>query len=188
MSSWKISLHPQVHHCQAVTLCAAYRICEQLVKFCLVCRSSCHASTKSSSTSQLSNPHRPLQLQICARILPLPHAVSAPSAIACPDWLCESICGLPSAAGDLLALVTSIQNSAWLVSASSTGLTQECGCRQDKQGQEQSAAQLTSELLWLEGAFDSAGPYLAGSQFSLVDAAIIPWFLRMYVLKEYRQA
>ena len=59
-------------------------------------------------------------------------------------------------------------------------------CRQDKQAQQQSAAQLTSELLWLEGAFDSAGPYLAGEQFSLVDAAIIPWFLRMFVLKKYR--
>ena len=43
------------------------------------------------------------------------------------------------------------------------GLT--CSCRQEKDRQDASAAILTEELLYLEGAFDSAGPFFAGEQF-----------------------
>ena len=58
--------------------------------------------------------------------------------------------------------------------------------RQDKASQEQCAAALTAELLWLESMIDPAGPYFAGEAFSLVDCAILPHFLRMYILKHYR--
>ena len=38
-------------------------------------------------------------------------------------------------------------------------------CRQEKDKQQASAAILTQELLWLEGAFDSNGPFFAGEVF-----------------------
>ena len=45
---------------------------------------------------------------------------------------------------------------------------------------------LASELLWLETQTDTEGPYFLGAQFSAVDCAILPWFLRLYILKHYR--
>jgi len=42
---------------------------------------------------------------------------------------------------------------------------------------------LTSELEWLEAHADAAGPYFNGACFSLADAALIPFFLRMFELK-----
>ena len=58
--------------------------------------------------------------------------------------------------------------------------------RQDKASQDECAATLTAELLWLESMIDPAGPYFAGEAFSLVDCALLPHFLRMYILKHYR--
>lgn len=57
---------------------------------------------------------------------------------------------------------------------------------QDKASQEECAAKLQGELQWLEGQADSAGPYMMGTHFSLVDAAMLPWFLRLPILRHYR--
>ena len=45
---------------------------------------------------------------------------------------------------------------------------------------------LSEHLHWLEGRFDSAGPYIMGKEFSLVDASLLPFFLRLPVLQHYR--
>lgn len=42
---------------------------------------------------------------------------------------------------------------------------------------------LTAELEWLELHADAAGPFYNGVRFSLADAALIPFFLRMFELK-----
>lgn len=42
---------------------------------------------------------------------------------------------------------------------------------------------LTKELEWLEAHADAAGPYYNGAHFSMADAALIPFFLRMFELK-----
>jgi glutathione S-transferase len=49
---------------------------------------------------------------------------------------------------------------------------------QDKQQQAECAEKLTAEVRWLEGQADEAGPFFLGSDFSLVDATMAPWFLR----------
>ncbi len=59
-------------------------------------------------------------------------------------------------------------------------------CRQDPQGQQQGADALREQLRWLEGCFDSNGPFFMGEQFSLVDISILPFFLRLPVLSHYR--
>ena len=87
--------------------------------------------------------------------------------------------------------------------------------RQTTEEQQQATAGLVSELEFLESAADpkvwellqcnphvdscnvaqtfmreggvcQQGPFLLGANFSLVDAAVLPWFLRMYILKQYR--
>ena len=58
--------------------------------------------------------------------------------------------------------------------------------RQDKAEQGQAADKLRHELQWLQDQMDSAGPWFMGREFSLVDCAILPWFLRMPVLEHYR--
>ena len=58
--------------------------------------------------------------------------------------------------------------------------------RQDKEGQQQAAQTLDTELQWLEGHFDSLGPYFLGTEFSLVDISLLPFFLRLDVLQQYR--
>lgn len=58
--------------------------------------------------------------------------------------------------------------------------------RQDKEGQQQAAQTLDTELRWLEGHFDSLGPYFMGTEFSLVDTSLLPFFLRASVLQHYR--
>ena len=45
---------------------------------------------------------------------------------------------------------------------------------------------MREQLRWLEGCFDSNGPFLMGEQFSLVDISILPFFLRLPVLSHYR--
>ena len=44
-------------------------------------------------------------------------------------------------------------------------------------------AALTAELDWLEAHADSNGPYFCGVRFSLADAGIVPFFLRLFELK-----
>ena len=45
---------------------------------------------------------------------------------------------------------------------------------------------LASELLWLESEATQDGPYFSGKQFTAVDIALLPWFIRLYILKHYR--
>ena len=45
---------------------------------------------------------------------------------------------------------------------------------------------MKQHLLWLEGCINKEGPYFLGKQFTAVDCAILPWFIRLYVLKHYR--
>ena len=42
---------------------------------------------------------------------------------------------------------------------------------------------LTAEIDWLEAHADSAGPFLCGKDFSIADAALIPFFLRLFELR-----
>lgn len=44
-------------------------------------------------------------------------------------------------------------------------------------------AALTAELDWLEAHADSNGPFFCGAEFSLADAGIVPFFLRLFELK-----
>ena len=52
-----------------------------------------------------------------------------------------------------------------------------------KEEQQRQKEVLTKELEWLEAHADAAGPYFNGVRFSLADAALIPFFLRMFELK-----
>ena len=45
---------------------------------------------------------------------------------------------------------------------------------------------LHEQLRWLEGHFDSMGPYFMGAQFSIADASLLPFFLRLPLLQQYR--
>ena len=45
---------------------------------------------------------------------------------------------------------------------------------------------MSQELIWLESEADRDGPYFLGKQFSAVDCTLLPWFIRLYVLKHYR--
>ena len=45
------------------------------------------------------------------------------------------------------------------------------------------AATLTAELDWLNTHADSAGPFYCGAAFSIADAALVPFFLRMFELQ-----
>ena len=60
------------------------------------------------------------------------------------------------------------------------------GRRQDQAGRDESAHKLATELLWLEELPDKEGPYFLGKQFSAVECALLPWFIRLYILKHYR--
>ncbi|EIE20099.1 glutathione S-transferase [Coccomyxa subellipsoidea C-169] len=59
--------------------------------------------------------------------------------------------------------------------------------RQDVGQQAEVAEQLQAECDWLEDNADQAGPFFMGTEFSLVDCAMIPWFVRGYILKHFRQ-
>lgn len=48
------------------------------------------------------------------------------------------------------------------------------------------AAALKDELQWLEHQMDAEGPFIMGSQLSLVDCIVLPQLLRACVLKRYR--
>ncbi len=58
--------------------------------------------------------------------------------------------------------------------------------RQDKAQQAEVAEQLGAQCDWLEAQADSAGPFFMGGHFSLVDCALVPWFVRAYVLQHFR--
>ena len=58
--------------------------------------------------------------------------------------------------------------------------------RQDKAQQAEVAQQLEAQCDWLEAQADSAGPFFMGANFSLVDCALVPWFVRSYVLQHFR--
>ena len=58
--------------------------------------------------------------------------------------------------------------------------------RQEQAAQQEAAAALHEQLRWLEGRFDSMGPWVMGAEFSLVDASLLPFFLRLPVLQHYR--
>lgn len=58
--------------------------------------------------------------------------------------------------------------------------------RQDKQQQKQVASEIQDQLQWLEKHADADGPYFMGSEFGMVDIALVPWFIRMFILEHYR--
>ena len=58
--------------------------------------------------------------------------------------------------------------------------------RQEHAAQQEAAAALNEQLRWLEGHFDSMGPFVMGAEFSLVDASLLPFFLRLPMLHHYR--
>jgi len=58
--------------------------------------------------------------------------------------------------------------------------------RQDEEAQREAAWRLAVACEWLDAQCDAEGPYFMGPQFSLVDAALAPFFLRMPALDHYR--
>lgn len=59
-------------------------------------------------------------------------------------------------------------------------------CRKGEDQRRQCGQIMTTELLWLESEASSEGPYFSGKQFSAVDLTLLPWFIRLYILKHYR--
>lgn len=59
-------------------------------------------------------------------------------------------------------------------------------CRKGDDQRKECSEILSSELLWLESEAVPEGPYFSGKQFSAVDCALLPWFIRLYILKHYR--
>ncbi|DBB03428.1 hypothetical protein WJX82_004221 [Trebouxia sp. C0006] len=58
--------------------------------------------------------------------------------------------------------------------------------RQDKGQQQEVAKEIQDQLHWLEQHVDSKGPYFMGQEFSMVDVALLPWFIRIFILEHYR--
>lgn len=58
--------------------------------------------------------------------------------------------------------------------------------RQDKEQQTEVAKEIQEQLHWLEDRVDSKGPYFMGKEFSMVDVALLPWFIRLFILEHYR--
>lgn len=56
----------------------------------------------------------------------------------------------------------------------------------DKDSCLETAQKLNAELEQLQEKLSPDGPYFQGEQFSLVDAAVLPWLLRLPLLKHYR--
>lgn len=59
-------------------------------------------------------------------------------------------------------------------------------CRQEQAARDKCAQEMARELLWLEEHPHAEGPYFLGNQFSAVDCALLPWFIRLFVLKHFR--
>ncbi len=58
--------------------------------------------------------------------------------------------------------------------------------RQDKGQQQEVAKEIQDQLHWLDQHVDSKGPYFMGQEFSMVDIALLPWFIRIFILEHYR--
>ena len=58
--------------------------------------------------------------------------------------------------------------------------------RQDKEQQKEVAREIQDQFHWLEEQVDSQGPYFMGKDFSMVDIALLPWFIRLFILEHYR--
>lgn len=58
--------------------------------------------------------------------------------------------------------------------------------RQDKGQQQEVAKEIQDQLHWLEQHVDAKGPYFMGQEFSMVDIALLPWFIRIFILEHYR--
>lgn len=58
--------------------------------------------------------------------------------------------------------------------------------RKGQADRDESARKLKEQLVWLESLVSKEGPYFLGKQFGAIDCAILPWFIRLYVLKHFR--
>lgn len=56
----------------------------------------------------------------------------------------------------------------------------------DKAAAKTAAADLRKELAWLQDRMKGDGPFFLGQEFTSVDAAILPWLLRDFVIQHYR--
>jgi len=59
-------------------------------------------------------------------------------------------------------------------------------CRKGEEARSGCSRAMSQELIWLEGQTDAEGPYFLGKLFSAVDCTMLPWFIRLYILKHYR--
>lgn len=59
-------------------------------------------------------------------------------------------------------------------------------CRKSSEARVACSKAMSQELIWLEGQTHAEGPYFMGKQFSAVDCTLLPWFIRLYILKHYR--
>lgn len=50
----------------------------------------------------------------------------------------------------------------------------------------ETSAILVKEVEFLQNNISPTGPYLMGAELTLVDAAVIPFFIRLCVIKHYR--
>lgn len=58
--------------------------------------------------------------------------------------------------------------------------------RQDKDTQAAAAAALDGELQWLVDNMHPQGPFAMGAELGLVDCAVAPFLLRLFILEHYR--
>lgn len=58
--------------------------------------------------------------------------------------------------------------------------------RQSSEDRAAAAAVLDAELAWLVKQLDPQGPLAMGDQLTLVDCAVVPFMIRLYVLEHYR--
>lgn len=58
--------------------------------------------------------------------------------------------------------------------------------RQDKEVQTAAAAALDAELQCLVDNMHPEGPFAMGTELGLVDCAVVPFLLRLFVLEHYR--
>jgi len=57
---------------------------------------------------------------------------------------------------------------------------------EDKETAVKLASDYEVELKWLQSRLNEAGPWFSGTSFGSADASILPWLLRLFVLKHYR--
>ena len=56
----------------------------------------------------------------------------------------------------------------------------------DKETAVKLASDYEVELKWLQSRMSEAGPWFSGKEFGYADASILPWLLRLFVIKHYR--